>query len=33
MRAGMGANAALAAALPALDRAMAMHFEPDSTCC
>jgi cytosine/adenosine deaminase-related metal-dependent hydrolase len=33
MRAGLGANAALAAAMPALDRALAMHFEPDSTCC
>ncbi len=33
MRAGMSGNAALAAAMPALDRAMAMHFEPDSTCC
>jgi cytosine/adenosine deaminase-related metal-dependent hydrolase len=33
MRAGMGANAALAAALPALDKAMAEHFEPDSSCC
>ena len=31
MRAGMRANAALAAALPALDRALAAHFEPD--CC
>jgi cytosine/adenosine deaminase-related metal-dependent hydrolase len=33
MRAGMSGNAALAAAMPALDRAMAMHFEPDSNCC
>ena len=33
MRSGMGQNAALAAAMPALDRAMAMHFEPDCTCC
>lgn len=32
MRAGMGANAALAAALPALDRAMAQHFEPECGC-
>jgi cytosine/adenosine deaminase-related metal-dependent hydrolase len=33
MRAGMSQNAALAAAMPALDHAMAMHFEPDSACC
>jgi hypothetical protein len=33
MRAGIGKNAALAAAMPALDRAMALHFEPDSACC
>jgi cytosine/adenosine deaminase-related metal-dependent hydrolase len=32
MRAGMRENAALAAALPALDKAMAMHFEPDGCC-
>jgi hypothetical protein len=32
MRAGAQANAPLAAALPALDRALAMHFEPGSTC-
>jgi cytosine/adenosine deaminase-related metal-dependent hydrolase len=32
MRSGMGQNATLTAAMPALDRAMAMHFEPDSTC-
>ena len=31
MRAGMRGNAALAAALPALDRALATYFEPD--CC
>ena len=31
MRAGMGGNAALAAALPALERAIATHFEPG--CC
>ena len=31
MRAGMGDNAALAAALPALERAIAAHFEPG--CC
>ena len=31
MRAGMGGNAALAAALPALERAVAAHFEPG--CC
>lgn len=33
MRAGMGENSALGAALPALDRAIAMHFQPDSACC
>jgi 5-methylthioadenosine/S-adenosylhomocysteine deaminase len=33
MRAGMAANAALAAALPALDRAIARSYEPDHPCC
>jgi hypothetical protein len=33
MRAGMEQNAELVAAMPALDKAMAMHFEPGSTCC
>jgi cytosine/adenosine deaminase-related metal-dependent hydrolase len=33
MRAGMAANEPLARALPALDRAMAAHFEPDCPCC
>ncbi|MEP9380026.1 amidohydrolase family protein [Aquabacter sp. CN5-332] len=33
MRAGMAASAPLAAAMPALDRAMARHFEPDCPCC
>jgi cytosine/adenosine deaminase-related metal-dependent hydrolase len=33
MRAGMAANAGLAAAMPALDRAMAEHFEPGCACC
>ncbi|MGC1445673.1 MAG: amidohydrolase family protein [Xanthobacteraceae bacterium] len=33
MRAGARDNAALAAALPELDRALLMHFEPDSACC
>jgi cytosine/adenosine deaminase-related metal-dependent hydrolase len=33
MRGGMRDSAALAAALPALERAIAMHFEPDSHCC
>jgi cytosine/adenosine deaminase-related metal-dependent hydrolase len=32
MRAGMRDDAALAAALPALERSVAMHFEPDSCC-
>ncbi len=32
MRAGMGQNEALAAAMPALDHAMAMHFEPGTAC-
>lgn len=32
MRAGMRQNSALAAAMPALDRAMALHFEPDGCC-
>jgi cytosine/adenosine deaminase-related metal-dependent hydrolase len=33
MRAGMVQNAGLAAAMPALDRALAMHFEPNQPCC
>jgi cytosine/adenosine deaminase-related metal-dependent hydrolase len=33
MRAGMAANAGLAAAMPALDRVMADHFESTSGCC
>jgi cytosine/adenosine deaminase-related metal-dependent hydrolase len=33
MRAGMRDNAGLAAAMPALERALALHFEPDSCCC
>jgi cytosine/adenosine deaminase-related metal-dependent hydrolase len=33
MRAGMSQNAALAAALPALEHALAAHYEPDSHCC
>jgi len=33
MRAGMRDSAALAAALPALERALTLHFEPDSHCC
>ena len=33
MRAGMSQNAALAAALPALEHALAIHYEPDSGCC
>jgi len=33
MRAGMKAGAPLAAAMPALDRAMARHFEPHAHCC
>jgi cytosine/adenosine deaminase-related metal-dependent hydrolase len=32
MRAGGRDNVSLAAAMPALDRAVAMHFEPDSVC-
>jgi cytosine/adenosine deaminase-related metal-dependent hydrolase len=32
MRAGLRDNTSLAAAMPALDRAMAMHFEPDACC-
>jgi cytosine/adenosine deaminase-related metal-dependent hydrolase len=32
-RAGMAANGALARALPALERALAAHFEPDCPCC
>jgi cytosine/adenosine deaminase-related metal-dependent hydrolase len=33
MRARMRDNAALAAAMPALERAVAMHFEPGCLCC
>ena len=33
MRAGMTASDSLARAMPALDRAMAAHFEPDCPCC
>jgi cytosine/adenosine deaminase-related metal-dependent hydrolase len=33
MRARMGDKSALAAAMPALERAIAMHFEPDCVCC
>lgn len=33
MRAGMKAGAPLAAAMPALDRAMAQHYEPNAPCC
>ncbi|HEY0223758.1 MAG TPA: amidohydrolase family protein [Pseudolabrys sp.] len=33
MRSGMAQNAGLAAALPALERALAQHFQPDSHCC
>src|SRR5580704_440051 len=33
MRTGIAANAGLAAAMPALDRAMADHFEPPCQCC
>jgi 5-methylthioadenosine/S-adenosylhomocysteine deaminase len=33
MRAGMAASESLARAMPALDRAMAAHFEPDCPCC
>lgn len=33
MRAGMAASDSLARAMPALDRAMAAHFEPDCPCC
>jgi hypothetical protein len=32
MRAGAQANAAFAAALPPLERAIAAHYEPDSAC-
>jgi hypothetical protein len=32
MRAGARRNASLAAALPALDRALAVHFEPGGGC-
>src|SRR5262249_46389612 len=33
MRAGMSQNSAVARALPALERAIAAHFEPDYPCC
>ncbi len=33
MRAGMAAGGPFKAAMPALDRAMARHFEPDCLCC
>jgi hypothetical protein len=33
MRSSLVQNVALAAAMPSLDRAVAMHFEPDSSCC
>jgi hypothetical protein len=33
MRAGMAANDALARAMPALEQALAAHFEPDCPCC
>jgi cytosine/adenosine deaminase-related metal-dependent hydrolase len=33
MRAHMGDKSGLAAAMPALDHAVEMHFEPDSSCC
>jgi cytosine/adenosine deaminase-related metal-dependent hydrolase len=33
MRAGMTASDSLARAMPALDRAIAAHFEPDCPCC
>jgi len=33
MRAGMAANMPLARAIPALERALAGHFEPDAPCC
>ena len=33
MRGGMRDNAALTAALPALERALAQHFEPENHCC
>jgi cytosine/adenosine deaminase-related metal-dependent hydrolase len=33
MRAGMSENSAVARALPALERAIAAHFEPDYPCC
>jgi hypothetical protein len=33
MRSGMKAGAPLAAAMPALDRVMARHFEPHAHCC
>jgi cytosine/adenosine deaminase-related metal-dependent hydrolase len=32
-RAGMAANDALAGAMPALERALAAHFEPECPCC
>ena len=33
MRGGMARNGALASAMAALDRALALHFEPDHPCC
>jgi cytosine/adenosine deaminase-related metal-dependent hydrolase len=33
MRAGIAANAPLARAMPAFERALAAHFEPDCPCC
>jgi hypothetical protein len=33
MRAGLAENGALARALPALEQALAAHFEPDCPCC
>ena len=33
MRAGLAGNGAFARALPALERALAAHFEPDCPCC
>jgi cytosine/adenosine deaminase-related metal-dependent hydrolase len=33
IRAGLADIAGLSAAMPALERAIALHFEPDSNCC
>jgi hypothetical protein len=33
MRAGMAASMPLARAMPALERALAAHFEPECPCC